>query len=418
MSNTMSRPVYIENVNIGAEFLEKQNILKKEYTCDDVSYTILNADKNYLCDTDQSRRIYNTVIISPDTEEIVSIGSPISTPINLFACERDILSVTEMIEGSIIYIFYDTRLMKWQMATSNAIGGKYSYYRENANTSAATFLQMMFDGFREGGATNMEELKFLELLDKKYSYGFVLQHPQNEMVQSIKEAKMYLVSVSELSHDARRNHIRYVPRSEYESWDCFANLTGGIIHFPRLYTDKESLEDYKKMYDDMQTPSDTMGICVTNTMTGERSEVINPNYKEAKDIRGNNFNLQFHYLCLMKLNKVNEFLKFFPRYRRTFFNYKDQLNRFITNLHQTYFGYYISKTIQGKIHKKYYYHISQIHKTIYIPSLEKGEKKVIKRSVVASYVESLEPGVILHMINFEKNDQNSKTEEDEVLEVV
>jgi len=43
--------------------------------------------------------------------------------------------------------------------------------------------------------------------------------------------------------------------------------------------------------------------------------------------------------------------------------------------------------------------------------LEKGEKQVIKRSVVASYVESMEPGQILHMINFEKANEKNKDQD-------
>ena len=183
-----------------------------------------------------------------------------------------------------------------------------------------------------------------------------------------------------------------------------------MIYFPKTYTTLSTLDEYKKIFDDLQTPKETMGISISNTITGERCEVLNPNYKEAKEIRGNNFNLQFHYLCLLKLDKVNQFLRFFPHYRKSFFNYKEQLSRFITNLHQTYFKYYVEKSIKGPIHKKYYYHISQIHKTIYIPSVEKGQKTKIKRSVVASYVESMEPGQILHMINFEKNYKDPVTD--------
>ena len=268
---------------------------------------------------------------------------------------------------------------------------------------------MVLEAFREPNSSiddmDLTDLPFLSDFDKNYCYGFVLQHPQNEMVHRIEIPKLFLVSVCELNMDAEttKNQIRYVSRSEYETFSFLNAHRDSLIYFPKIYSQFSSLDEYKKMFDDLQTPMETMGVSISNIITGERCEVINPNYKEAKEIRGNNFNLQFHYLCLLKLDKVNSFLKFFPHYRRMFFNYKEQLSRFITNLHQTYFKYYVEKSIKGPIHKKYYYHISQIHKTIYIPSVEKGEKIKIKRSVVASYVESMEPGQILHMINFEKN---------------
>ena len=412
MSNQVSKPICIEQVNLSEEFLSKWNLLTKQYTCNQTKYTIYNADKNYLCDTDRVRRIYNTVISDPDTKKIYNVGSPMATPTNLFDSATEDICVTELIEGSMIYLFYDDRTSLWQMSTTNAVGGTYSYFRENSVNAgkSKTFLQMVLESFREPDVKSIDDLVFLPYFDKQYCYGFVMQHPQNEMVQRIREPRMFLVSVTEIiSQEAHTTAIRYVSRKEYESWDCFRNIENGVIYFPIITEEKTTLEDYKSMFQDSQTESSTMGICITNTITGERTEVINPNYKEAKEIRGNNFNLQFHYLCLMKLDKVNMFLKHFPHYRPLFFKYKEQLNRFITNLHQTYFGYYISKSITGKIHKKYYYHISQIHRTIYLPSLEQQEKKVIKRSVVASYVESLEPGVILHMINFEKTHGSSSS---------
>lgn len=414
MTNIMSRPIYIETIDVTTETITSLNIQVKPYQCLETKYSILNTDKNYLCDTDKNRRNYNTVILEPETDRILNIGNPISTPPELFDASSEDICVTELIEGSIVYLFYDERISNWQMSTSNAVGGNYSYFRDNNTTDALSFLCMVMEAFREPNSKvddlSLTDLPFLKDFDKNYCYGFVLQHPQNEMVHRIEIPKMYLVSVCELHYGEKQNSIRYVPRPEFETFQFLSAHQDGLIYFPKTYTTLSTLDEYKKIFDDLQTPKETMGISISNTITGERCEVLNPNYKEAKEIRGNNFNLQFHYLCLLKLDKVNQFLRFFPHYRKSFFNYKEQLSRFITNLHQTYFKYYVEKSIKGPIHKKYYYHISQIHKTIYIPSVEKGQKTKIKRSVVASYVESMEPGQILHMINFEKNYKDPVTD--------
>ena len=407
MTHNMSRPVYIETIDVTTETITSLNIQVKPYKCLETNYSILNTDKNYLCDTDKTRRNYNTVILNPETDRILSIGNPISTPVELFDVSSEDICATELIEGSIVYLFYDARISNWQMSTSNAVGGNYSYFRDSNTTDALSFLCMVMEAFREPNSKvddlSLSDLPFLKDFDKGYCYGFVLQHPQNEMVHRIETPKMYVVSVCELHYGEKQNSIRYVPRSEFETFQFLSAHQDSLIYFPKTYTTLSTLDEYKNMFEDLQTPKKTMGISISNTITGERCEVFNPNYKEAKEIRGNNFNLQFHYLCLLKLDKVNQFLRFFPHYRKSFFNYKEQLSRFITNLHQTYFKYYVEKSIKGPIHKKYYYHISQIHKTIYIPSVERGQKTKIKRSIVASYVESMEPGQILHMINFEKN---------------
>ena len=417
----MSRPVHVEEVDVSIETITKINIKSKQYDFKETKYSILNADKDYLCNTDTLRRNYNTVILDPETNRILSIGNPISTPHELFDALYEDICVTELIEGSIVYLFYDARIENWQMSTANAIGGNYSYFRNNHNhnhnkdntdeTNPSepnhTFSSMVMDAFREPESKQeglaITDLPFLNDFDKRFCYGFVLQHPHNEMVCRIDTPKMYLVSVCELHYDDKENNIRYVSRLEYETFPFLSDHKDSLIYFPKRYSNNSSLEEYKKTFDDLQTVKETMGISISNVVTGERCEVMNPNYREAKEIRGNNFNLQFHYLCLLKLGKVNQFLRYFPHYREMFFNFKDQLSRFITNLHQTYFKNFVAKTIKGQIHKKYYYHISQIHKTIYIPSVVRGEKMKIKRSVVASYVESMEPGQILHMINFEKN---------------
>jgi hypothetical protein len=410
MANSMSIPVNDTVVDISTKQISHLNIQVKNYSVADHNYVILNADKTFLCDDDKIRRKYNTVIINPETNKILSIGSPISTPIDYFDSECDDICASELVEGSMIYLFYEERNNAWQIATSNAVGGNYSYFRNHdpSDTTTTTFLKMVMDAFREtavGDSTEqltINSISFLRDFDKKYCYGFVLQHPINSMVHPIDIPKLFLVSVVELHDNNTKNSVCYVPRHEYESWPCFQNLKDGIIYFPKLYSADKAVEYYQNMFSNLQTPKEIMGISIVDNASGIRSEIINPNYKEAKEIRGNNFNLQFHYLCLLKINNVHVFLKHFPHYKQLFTTYKDQLNRFITNLHQVYFHYYISKKLKRPIHKKYYYHIHQIHRTIYIPSIEKGKKTIIKRSVVASYVESLQPGQILHMINFEK----------------
>jgi hypothetical protein len=396
----MSRLTHTEQIDISPETIQKLQVNKKMYNTPDAKYTILNCDKNYLCDTDRQRRVYNSVIIDDTTQCIVNVGMPISMPMGTF--EEGTLQVTELIEGTMIYLFYETTNERWQIATTNAVGGMYSYFRDNVNKSP-TFSSMVMDAFREPTETDINKLPFLEYFQKEYCYGFVLQHPKNAIVHQIEHPKMWLVSVCHL-HATNTNEVSYIARSSYETWDCFTGLKDSLVYFPKEFTvAKKPMADYLVDHCNDQTPKTLMGLNFVNTDTRDRCEVINPNYKEAKDIRGNNFNLQFHYLCLLKLGQVLVFLKHFPHYRQLFFNYKDQLEGFITKLHQTYFHYYISKKIKGPIHKKYYYHISEIHKKIFIPSLEEGKKKVIKRSVVSEYVKAMEPGQILHMLNFERH---------------
>jgi len=109
-----------------------------------------------------------------------------------------------------------------------------------------------------------------------------------------------------------------------------------------------------------------MGIMLTNISTGERASMSNPVYEEIKKIRGNNPNLQYHYFCLERIGQKAQFLEYFPMYTKIFNNFGRQYNEFITNVHQSYFSFYVKK--EGiPISKKYFIHASIIHHQIFLP---------------------------------------------------
>ena len=149
-----------------------------------------------------------------------------------------------------------------------------------------------------------------------------------------------------------------------------------------------------------------MGLMMTNLITGKRCSIINPNYEEMCKIRGNYTNIQYQYLCLRRINKVLHFLKYFPQYKSLFYEYREQYEKLLTNIHQSYISYYIKKN-GIFISKKYFPIIYDIHHSIFLPSvktsLQSGimDKIIIKRSVIKDYLNQLDPGKILHIINSE-----------------
>jgi len=71
---------------------------------------------------------------------------------------------------------------------------------------------------------------------------------------------------------------------------------------------------------------------------------------------------------------------------------------FVTKLHQCYVDYFILKQ-RDPIEKKLFYHIQQIHHTIYVPSLQEETKTIVRKPVVRKYLEDLEPGHIFHLLS-------------------
>ena len=88
---------------------------------------------------------------------------------------------------------------------------------------------MFLDAFRIEDDRTLNDIQLLNDLPKNMCYSFILQHPDNHIVHTIKEPKIYLVSVYELSNS---NEVKYIPINQYDIWTMFQNYA---IHFPRYF---------------------------------------------------------------------------------------------------------------------------------------------------------------------------------------
>ena len=258
-------------------------------------------------------------------------------------------------------------------------------------------------------ALGIDELTQIDNLEKEYMFHFVLQHPENQMVMRVDSPKVYLVDISVLEEEenTKERFVTFLSRDHFLQPMAASSLN---VYFPKrvFIGNGDTIEDVVSRHLTIQTPSSVMGLMIKNTKTGNRAVSLNPAFEEYKRIRGNFPNLQYQYLCLRRTNQVLDFLRHFPQYKKIFYDYKEQYIMFAKNLHQTYFDYYVTKKIK-EVSPKYFYYINQIHYTIYIPSLqrqttddEKNVKTVVKLSVVIDYMNSLDPGHLLHLMNYER----------------
>jgi hypothetical protein len=357
-----------------------------------------------------------------------------------------------MVEGIMVNLFYDERIQSWEISTKGSVGGNCWFYRtEQDNKSKhTTFREMFFDVFRittsNGNRMSLNDIAFLECLPKHYSYSFVLQHPSNHIVLQIHEPKLYLVALYEIYG----NRVVCIPPFIYEGWDLFLNIRG-IIDFPTRYIgasrstaqqgvgerlnsvtsvkefDNNDNTNLDKSWSQLissqcsiQSRYDKVGIMITNMETGERVSVKNPVYEDVKKMRGNHPNLQYQYLCLLRIGKINDFLTYFPMYKQSYHNFCNQYNDFITNIHKSYVSQYIHKNKMVPVSKKYQVHIWRIHHQIYLPSLTNSfasvpkatelsrsppnqlSKRIITRHVVKKYIDEMEPSSILYYLFYEE----------------
>jgi len=301
-----------------------------------------------------------------------------------------------------INLFYDNRTQSWEIATKGGVGGNYFYYRTEYDNKVGdepkqkTFHDMFVDVFSTEPQP-IHQLAFLEYLPKNYSYSFVLQHPENHIVINHEKPGLYLVAVYDIGDD----HATSIPQEVYENWEIFQELSG-LIQFPRRFI-FTSYSDLENMYCNIQTHYSQMGLMFFNKQTGERASLMNPNYAKIKHLRGNNANLQYHYLCLRRIAKVKDFLHYFPQYKKQFGQFYNDLEEFIGNLHTSYVQHYVQKRKDIVISPKYATHIRNIHKTIYLPSLYNDKPVIVKRYVVRDYLnDKMTPLELLYHLNYDR----------------
>jgi hypothetical protein len=391
--------------NIDTVNYNQDKIKTKTYNKSNVTYTILNYDNNFICDNDISNGYYRSLIVSSPENKLLAFSPQKSlkpdTFIEKYSAIDETIFMNEIIEGTMVNLFFDDRVRQWEISTRGAVGGSYFYYRNQYDMDSdkkkqTSFYQMFLEALGAGDNQSLNELSLLQDMPKNYSYSFVLQHPDNHIVLPISKCSIYLVSVFELQEG---NSVKYVSPLEYQYWDLFKNVNN-VILFPKQYN-YESYEQLKEENCSIQTEFTNLGVMITNLETGERTAFKNPTYEEVKLLRGNNPNLQYQYLCLRKTGKIQDFLFYFPQYKKIFFRFYQEYENFVNNVHFSYLTYYVQKQ-SVQISKKYSPHIYKIHHELYLPSLQTEEPIIIKRRVVKEYFDNLEPREMIYHLNYDR----------------
>jgi len=436
------------------EYTTNPLIYSKKYkTIKNLEYTILTYNKNMVCMDDKETGKYRSVIFSKG--KLVSFSPPKSIPNELFIRNRSYntedsllhnknkipenVHTTETIEGTMINLFYDFPNETWEIATKNAVGGRYWYFRNNYNLTSdscyttcnmpgynnppRTFRDMFMEAIGEYDYTDLNHTKLVADLPKDCCYSFVLQHPENHIVNEIDHPRIFLVAAYHIHENTSRylsllymmnltiirelckNSIIYLPTTIKSSDKLLANKPGFKTFdeilcsqsqpvSPNTYEELEVHLNYCANYAHM------MGITLIDTTTGERTTLENKQYNYKKELRGNHPNLQYQYLCLWRIQKIPEFLKHFPVYRDLFRNFEDQLDRFINNIQMVYYMYYIKKQRDIEYSKHIMYFVQRIHHELFIPSLKTPNRTIITRPVVRNWlIKELDPGALLSHIN-------------------
>ena len=207
------------------------DIIQKKYTYNNVNYNIIKYNKNNLkakenktksemeveseCESqseyeNQSKSDlitlskYRSVIIRDN--KVVVFSPPKSVNYETFKNDNSDVSklwVEDFIDGTMINVFYDNINKCWEIATKSTVGGNIVFFNDVKNYKLfdissenelqskftnTTFRSMFFE------ACNYINLD-LELLNKNYSYCFVMQHPFNRIVTPVITPSLFLIKI-------------------------------------------------------------------------------------------------------------------------------------------------------------------------------------------------------------------------------
>jgi hypothetical protein len=313
---------------------------------------------------------------------VVGFAPPKSIAPEIFIATHPVVNenmvAEEFVEGTMLNVFFNAGV--WEVATKQTIGANVRFYTNNVDT----FYSMFLDAMQTTGLT-------LDMLDKKNSYSFVLQHPKNRIVVPFQNATLYLVAVYQITLVEETNMYDIV------SVGIPAALTS-CVKTPERYDGWDTYEDLIQQYASINTPYECLGFMMRDPLTGERAKIRNPVYERVRHLRGNQPKLMYHYLCLRKEGKVGEFLSYFPEHKSAFASYRNQMHAFTQNIFQYYIQCYMKKMNPlSEFPPQYRPHMFNLHRT-YIDVLKEQHQHITKVFVIA-YVNSLHPSQQMYWLN-------------------
>lgn len=260
--------------------------------------------------------------------------------------------VYEAIDGTQIRLYYYDD--EWTVTTTRCI---------NAISSSWNYMKSFYELYNdvEVDVTN---------LNKEYTYTFILKHIENRIVSKITK--------NELIHIHTRNNKTFEEVDEK-----IENIKQPIL------LEYENYEDLKR--DLKNSTIDTRGYVIHY---GNKKYLIETDeYKYVKELKGNHRNITYQYIDLVRKNKYDEYLEYYPEKKILFDSVKSQLTGLSILLH----NYYMKKNIKKEI--KFNDIPVHLRKIIYnLHSIHINERKIITRDIIYEYLHEQSPGYVINIL--------------------
>ena len=359
---------------------EKCHFKIKKIIIDDIIYYMVNYKKDFLNNENINELGYLRSLIFDENCNLLCFSPVKSSYKNAFFennPNKQELIVEPLFEGTMINLFYDNRVSKWLISTKSTIGANINYFKNSINKSK-TFKEMVDD------AMNKDNLD-LQKLNKAETFSFVLQHPENRIVNLFNYPKLILIE----KYRIQQNNIEFLEMAP----------TNSLIKFNFEF----NLENGP--YNGIQVPPNIMGCVIKNHVNNQRVKYRNPTFEYVKELRGNQPKLEYTYLQLRKNGRLKEYLKWYPEHSDEMILFRDKIHKFNINLYNNYVGCYIKKVKPLKEYPfEYKNHMFELHE------IYKKEKKTQRKSMqyadIINYTNDLHESKLMFSLNY--NFRNKK----------
>lgn len=391
MSYSIDFPFTTEVKQHLSQYCNVHNFSSKENCCEEEKY-LVSYNKQLTNFNDSSDKI-GTIGLLRSTiflnGKLVSFSPPKAIPFEDFSKKYNIgdsnVVVEDFVEGTMINLYFNFVIKKWEISTKNNIGGNNHFYEDNPYSFAEMFNQTLSACY-----LNLDEL------NTNYCYSFVMKHPLNDLITLIGDKpQLYLIEVYYIEH-INENYTKITIINKNEHIKTIPSMSNVFI--PYIFDTAKSFDSFDCLFFtdigvNIRNYSN-MGFMIKNTKTGERTKIRNPHFEKIQILKGNQTNSLYNYLSLRKQNKLNDFLHYFPEKNLQYSNYTKLLYEFTDNLYQYYLLVNIYKSHKlNECDLCYKNHIYKLHE-YYINGIKNLNKIKINKKFVIDYVNNLDTTVL------------------------
>lgn len=232
------------------------------------------------------------------------------------------ISITEKIDGSLMKLWYEPDEMRWHLSTSGTIDAFKTYFHESNLTFGNIFERIL------GCSINTFAKDCF--LNTKYTYCFEMTSPETKIVIPYTDGIYYLTSF----HTATGTESCSLTNFTKEEMERYG------INFPTTY----HLNSIEEVIDFVQNLDASHEGVVIRDAYGRRVKVKTLDYLFASKIFAKGEIKKADILKLIRENKIDDLIEYFPEYNVKALEVKQEVEEFINSVLHVYNTYHTITT--------------------------------------------------------------------------